>query len=402
MRFLKLLTASFLLISTYSNAAIQESNLNYINDFKSSTDVKYINNENKENLSKGFLAKSQSSFKVSKVKFGIDSFNSYSVKINSNQDSYYRDNKRRNESQTYYDSLQSSGRTLKASYSKTNFKLGTLFPNKIDNTFEDDVYLANSFEGFQVNTNQINKLNLTMGRITSKDDLTNLNLSTSKNVGFSTSVKKGVYSNFLGSLYKVNDNTNLSYYLEEFDNNKYNYLTFDYNYRLSEKDSIKFLLNHSFSDKNEDENYVNNSFGSDVIYKNNIHSFGIGYKLINGKTNISYFDSTDSYLNNYSQNLSSAVYSEKIIQFRHDYNFKDMGISGLVLTNRYVKGFDISRNDVLEDGSEWQRNTVVSYQFKEGKKKNLTIKIKNKSYRSTLTQNNTDEFHIIASYPFGL
>lgn len=402
MRFSKLLTASFLLVSTYSNAAIQENNLSYINDFKSSTDVKYINNENKENLSKGFLAKSQSSFKIYKVRLGIDSFNSYSLKINSSQDPYYQYNNKKNESDVYYDSLQSSGRTFKGSYSKTNFKLGTLFPNKIDNTFEDDIYLVNSFEGFQINTNQIKKLNLTMGRITSKDDFTNLNLSTSKNVGFNTSVKKGVYSNFLGSLYKINDNIRLSYYLEEFDNNKYNYLTLDYHYHLSESDTIKFLFNHSFSDKNEEENYVNNSFGSNIIYKNKTNSFGIGYQLINGTTNISYFDSSDSYLNNYSQTLSSSVYSEKVLQLRHDYNFDSLGISGIVLTNRYVKGFDISRNDVVEDGSEWQRNTVVSYKFKEGKSKNLTIKIKSKSYRSTLTQNNTDEFHIIASYPFGL
>jgi hypothetical protein len=68
---------------------------------------------------------------------------------------------------------------------------------------------------------------------------------------------------------------------------------------------------------------------------------------------------------------------------------------------RYVSGDGFDRTDGSNGGKEWERGTDISYVFQEGALKNLGVKWRNVTYRST---NNSDanENRLIVSYTIPL
>ena len=91
---------------------------------------------------------------------------------------------------------------------------------------------------------------------------------------------------------------------------------------------------------------------------------------------------------------------EKSWQARYDYNFAAMGIPGLTFMTRYVTGDDFGPGG---NSKEWERNTDIGYVFQEGALKNLGVKWRNGTYRSSNNNDrDIDQNRLIVSYTIPL
>ncbi|KPA98204.1 OprD family porin, partial [Pseudomonas asplenii] len=95
-------------------------------------------------------------------------------------------------------------------------------------------------------------------------------------------------------------------------------------------------------------------------------------------------------LANDSYNSSYDNAQEKSWQLRHDYNFAALGIPGLTLMNRYIRGDNVHVGAVT-DGKEWGRESELGYTVQSGTLRNLNIRWRNSSIRRDYSTNEFDE-----------
>ena len=132
------------------------------------------------------------------------------------------------------------------------------------------------------------------------------------------------------------------------------------------------------------------------------HALGVGYQNMSGDTGYAYVNGTDPFLVNYVQISDFANRDETSWQARYDFNFASVGIPGLTFMTRYLTGDDIDLGAGNADGKEWERNTDIAYVFQDGALKNLGVKWRNASLRSTNFGNDVDENRLIVSYTLPL
>lgn len=87
--------------------------------------------------------------------------------------------------------------------------------------------------------------------------------------------------------------------------------------------------------------------------------------------------------------------NEDAWQVRYDYDFKQLGIPGLTLMTRYVKGKNFTAYG--RSGDEWERDTDVTYAFQQPKLKGLNVQYRNVSHRSDVLLG-VDDHRLIVEY----
>lgn len=93
---------------------------------------------------------------------------------------------------------------------------------------------------------------------------------------------------------------------------------------------------------------------------------------------------------------------ERSWQVRHDFNFVVLGIPGLALMNRYIHGDNV-HNASTQDGTEWGRESELTYVIQSGPLKALNLKWRNSSQRRDWGSTNSfDENRLIVSHPLSL
>ncbi|QQE90654.1 OprD family porin [Azotobacter chroococcum] len=93
---------------------------------------------------------------------------------------------------------------------------------------------------------------------------------------------------------------------------------------------------------------------------------------------------------------------ERSWQLRYDYDFATLGIPGLTLMTRYLKGTNVHVGNI-DDGEEWNRETQLSYVVQSGPAKNLTLRWRNSTIRRDWGANNKfDDNRLIVQYPLSL
>ena len=106
-------------------------------------------------------------------------------------------------------------------------------------------------------------------------------------------------------------------------------------------------------------------------------------------------------LANDSYNSSFDNAQERSWQVRHDYNFAALGVPGLTLMNRYIKGDNV-HTATVDDGKEWARESELAYVIQSGALKNLSMKWRNSTMRRDYSTNAFDENRLIISYPISI
>ncbi|MCY1432839.1 Porin-like protein NicP [compost metagenome] len=127
------------------------------------------------------------------------------------------------------------------------------------------------------------------------------------------------------------------------------------------------------------------------------HKISLGLQKMSGDNAFPYIDGSNPYLVNFVQVGDFADAEERSWQLRHDFDFAALGIPGLTLMNRYIKGDNAEIAGLANEGKEWERDTDLKYVFQGGPLKNLALRLRNATYRSNFARD-VDETRFYISY----
>ncbi len=132
------------------------------------------------------------------------------------------------------------------------------------------------------------------------------------------------------------------------------------------------------------------------------NTFYVGLQRLTGNSNWMRVNGTSGgTLANDSYNSSYDNAREHSWQLRHDYNFAALGVPGLTLMNRYIRGDNV-HTGTITDGKERGRESELAYTVQSGTFKNLNVKWRNSTIRSSFNINGFNENRVFISYPISL
>lgn len=140
----------------------------------------------------------------------------------------------------------------------------------------------------------------------------------------------------------------------------------------------------------------NRALNGVLSYAHSGHKLSLAYQAMSGDTGYAYIDGSDPYLVNDSAN-DYANPDEKSWSARYDYNFAALGLPGLNVLARYIKGSDARIIGSDARGSEWEHNFEVKYVVQSGPAKNLYVRLRNANFRSDFARD-SDEYRVVVGY----
>jgi imipenem/basic amino acid-specific outer membrane pore len=306
--------------------------------------------------------------------------------------------------------------SVKMRWSKTVLKYGYLQPaNPVINTSDSRLF-PQSFEGFQLVTQDINKLRLETGHFTSANSRTSQDHSESLGTGYSNvSSKSATYG---GGTYTFNDQFNATVYssnLEDVWNQ--HYVGFNHSNPVGKDMRLtgSFNLFRTLSEGRELSGSINNTTWSlmEGLHVGG-HVFSLAYQKVHGNEDYDHEGTPGQYGNLWVAN-SIQIYdfngpNEQSWQARYDYDFAAMGIPGLSYMVRYVKGFDIDGSKANshyagrygDDEKHWERDMDLKYVVQAGPLRNLSTTLRYATHRGSSSKalTDVDEVRVIMQYPF--
>lgn len=372
----------------------------------------YMNRDNRasnatraygEEWAQGFTGILESGFTKGTVGFGVGAIGMYGQKLDTGDGRYGGGTSLLEyDSHGAKDNYSKGGGVFKIRISNTVLKYGTqtstipvLFTN-------DGRLLPQTLDGLSISSKEIKNLRLDAGHFTS---LTGLNQSTRDSVGM-TAV------DYVGGVYDFKDVVSglksSLYYAKTEDYWRKYYANLTYVYPVTDNQSVTVAFN-GYDTKNVEEarggELDNKILSSLVTYNIGSHGFSFGYQKVIGTGDYLYGpDGGSTYLFDNGVTYSDFDYEdEKSIQARYDLNMAGYGIPGLTLMARYVKGYDFSDGRGGDtDGKAWERDVDIRYVVQSGPAKNLSVAIRQASYRSSDRGGQLDDFRIVTNYPINI
>lgn len=152
------------------------------------------------------------------------------------------------------------------------------------------------------------------------------------------------------------------------------------------------------------------ALSTNVGYSIQGYTFSGGYQKVSGDTAYAYVGGTDTYLFSEQQVSTFALANERAWMLRYDYNFAALGIPGLTLNVRYVKGDQVKPQRITSakgralaagdgEGREWERTTDITYVVQSGPLRHVSLRWRNASMRSNFADA-ADENRVVVGYTF--
>jgi len=277
----------------------------------------------------------------------------------------------------------------------------------------DSRLLPQTFQGVQLTSLDVSNLTLNAGQLerdnqrnSTNNEAMAISLHDGKRDTSKYSKSNANVSNkfdFFSGSYKWNDQLTTGYHFGKLDGvYKQHIVNGVFTLPIAEGQSLKADLRYAKTSDDESSGIDNKAISGMLTYQLGYNSFGLGYQKMSGDTGYAYLLLTDPHLVNYIQVRDFAATDEKSWQARYDYNFAGLGIPGLNLMTRYVKGSNIYMGAGQSRGNEWERDTDIGYVFQEGPLKNLGVKWRNSTVRSDISVGKVDENRLIVSYTIPL
>jgi len=363
-----------------------------------------------EEWAQGFMLRLESGYTEGPIGFGIDAIGMLGIKLDSSPDRVGTGLLKTNSvaPKRAKDEYGESGLTAKLRMSKSTLKIGTLQPALPPLMRNDSRLMPQTFRGAWINSNEIEGLNLDLGRIdrVNQRDSSNNEALTVFNGGKRNIVlgQNKTSDEFLfgGGRYQWSPALATSYYYGGLDGiYKQHLVNLVYLLPLGEGQSLKSDLRFAHSGEDGGSNVDNDALGALFTYKIGAHSFGAGYQHLSGNTGFAYVNGADDALINQVQINDFGNQDEHSWQVRYDYDFAALGLPGLTLMTRYISGDNVDRGPGLSEGKTWERNTDLGYVIQSGPLKNLGLKLRNATTRSNFLSD-MDESRLILSYSLPL
>lgn len=295
------------------------------------------------------------------------------------------------------------GLTAKVKVSQTELKVGSLIPSLPTLRPNDGMILPQSFRGAMVTSQEVPDTTITAGQLqkaiarndTSAEDIALNN----KNKRFSRNAT-GDHLTLAGFGCKLTDQVKFSYHYAQLSDVYSQYFVGLIATQPLGPGMLSGDLRFATS---KDQGQAkggkidNQALNGMVAYAIDGHKFSAGYQQMMGKNAFPYIEGSDAYLVNFAQIGDFAEARERSWQARYDYDFAKVGIPGLTFMSRYISGDNAEVPGVVGKGNEWERNAEVRYVIQDGTFKNLALRLRSATYRSSFARD-ADETRILLTY----
>lgn len=381
-----------------SSLKLQAQNIYFNRDFRDGA-----GQSKREEWAQGFILDYQSGYTDGTVGVGLDALGMLGRKLDSSPDRTGTGLLPKHDDGSAADEYSKLGLTAKFKVSKSELKLGSLVPDLPTLQPNDSRLFPQTFEGGLLESRDLPGLDFTGGRLEkAKDrdstDFQDLALN-NKNKRFLGTVA-GEHYDLAGGDYKFNDNLTGRYHYAELDEvYRQHFVGLLASHKLGEgKFSADLRLAISDDDGAARGGRIDNrAFNGMLSYAIGANKFSAAWQQMDGDTAFPYVDGSNPYLVNFVQIGDFADAHERSWQVRHDFDFAALGLPGLSLMNRYVKGDNAEINGRSGEGREWERNTDLKYVVQSGPLKNFGMRLRNATYRSNFARD-TDETRIYLTY----
>ncbi|MGR6737539.1 MULTISPECIES: OprD family porin [Pseudomonas] len=357
-----------------------------------------------EEWTQSFILDAKSGFTQGTVGFGMDVLGLYSLKLDGGKGTGGTQLLPLDHDGRPADHFGRTGVAFKARLSQTEVKVGEWMPVLPILRSDDGRSLPQTFRGGQITSKEIDGLTLYGGQFRAnspRDDSSMSDMSMTGKAAFTSD-----RFNFQGGEYSFNDKrTQVGVWNAQLkDIYSQQYLNLIHSQPLGDWTlgaNIGFF--YGKEDGSARAGDLDNKTWSGLFSaKYGGHTFYVGLQKLTGDSAWMRVNGTSGgTLANDSYNASYDNAQERSWQLRHDYNFVAVGIPGLTLMNRYIKGDNV-HTVTITDGKEWGRESELAYTVQSGTLKNLNVKWRNSTMRRDFSTNEFDENRLIISYPISL
>ncbi|HEY0286055.1 MAG TPA: OprD family porin [Pseudomonas sp.] len=319
------------------------------------------------------------------------------------------------------------GATAKFRFSKTQLKVGNLMPKLPVVTYNDGRLLPQTFQGWQVDSKELDKFNFVGGRLTQVSDRNSSDMQGMSIAGANDPVK-GKFSNqfyYGGVDYQATKQLQLQYYYGSLENfYQQHFLGLTHVWQLPQgqlKTDLRYFYSTSdgknSSADGRGDGYVsagyygqgiskgevdNRLWSSMLTYSISGHSLSIGYQKSSGDSDFPHINEGQGrspYLLTNGQYLRFVNAGEDTAVATYAYDFAAVGVQGLKSSFTYMNGQHIQT--AKQDNSEWEHDLRIDYVIPQGTFKGVGL-----TWRSAVARGNDvadkDENRLIVSYSIPL
>ena len=381
-----------------SSASLTATNIYLNRDFREG------DGQNKrEEWGQGFWLDVQSGYTEGPVGFGLDALGLLGVKLDSGGGRTGTDLLPVQDDGGTPDEFSRLGLTAKVKLSETELRYGSHIPELPVVKASDSRLLPQVFEGGLLTSSELEGLSFTGGRLDKVIDRASTNsedlLLNSKNRRFPGGIAAD-HLDLAGLDYQFAKGLTGRYFYAELDDiYRQNFFNLLASYPLGGGTlaaDLRLMLSDDTGAANAGE-VDNRALNGMLSYAHSGHKLSLAYQDMSGDTGYAYIDGSDPYLVNFVQINDFANPDEKSWQARYDYNFASLGLPGLSVLARYVRGDDATVIGSDQSGGEWERDLELKYVVQSGPAKNLYVRLRNASFHSDFARD-ADENRVIVGY----
>lgn len=358
----------------------------------------------------GFILKAESGYTEGTVGFGLDMFAGLGLKLDSSPGNsgsallpgaYNRAGGPRNADPSSVDEFSKATAALKMKVSKSELKVGGLFPKIPLVSAGDARLLPQFFEGAMLSVREFDNIDIDLGqmRAVSYREFTG---SRKMQTGNYLSVESDRF-NYLGGTWRITPNASVGVWEGEL---KDVYRQTLYTTTLNKPIGawkLSAVGNYLASSEAGAElaGKLDSRMASTLLSANlGPQTFRFGLQYNAGDSALPFLHDTDlPDVANAVQVLRFDRAQERSWQARYDFDFAGVGLPGLVAMARYVYGDNFKING--QDGQEWERNIDLTYTIQSGTFRDLSFRLRNVELIGAAT-GRRDENRFIVSYPLSL
>lgn len=381
-----------------SSATLTTTNIYLNRDFREG------DGQNKrEEWGQGFLLDIQSGYTDGSVGVGLDALGMLGVKLDSGGGRTGTDLLPVQDDGGTPDQFGRLGLTAKVKVSATELRYGSHIPELPVVKASDSRLLPQVFEGGLLTSKEIAGLTFTGGRLSQVIDRASTNsedlILNSKNRRFPGGVTSD-HLDLAGLDYQFSKSLSGRYYFADLDD-----VYRQHYFGLLAKQplgagtlsaDLRLMLSDDSGAANAGE-IDNRALNGMLGYGLGAHKFSLGYQQMSGDTGYAYIDGSDPFLVNFVQINDFANADERSWQARYEYDFAGLGVPGLGFLARYVKGDNAEVAGSSAEGREWERDLELKYVVQSGPLKDLYVRLRNASFRSSFARD-ADENRVIVGY----
>lgn len=390
-----------------SKASVLMRNFYYNHDLR---DSKAPAQSKIEEWAQGFILKAESGYTEGLVGLGLDMYAGLGIKLDSSPDrsgsallpgAYNRAGGPRNADPRSVDEYSEATAAVKMKLSKSELKVGGLFPKIPLVSAGDSRLLPQFFEGAMLSVREFDKVDIDLGQMRAVN-YREFSGSRKMQTGNYLSVESDRF-NYLGGTWRIAPNASVAVWEGEL---KDVYRQTLYTTTLNQPVGawkLGAVVNYLASSEAGEElaGKLDSRMASTLLSANlGPQTFRFGLQYNAGNSALPFLHDTDlPGVANAVQVLRFDRAQERSWQARYDFDFAGVGLPGLVAMARYVHGDNFKVAG--QDGQEWERNIDVSYTIQSGTFKDLSFRLRNVELVGDVT-GRRDENRFIVSYPLSL